>query len=61
MISFQWPDMLWCLLAVPALVGLYIWLLRRRRKTTVRFASLGLVKQALGKGPGWRRHVPPSE
>ena len=60
MISFQWPDMLWCLLAVPALVGLYIGLLRRRRKTTVRFASLGLVKQALGKGPGWRRHVPPA-
>jgi Ca-activated chloride channel homolog len=26
----------------------------------VRFASVALVKQALGKGPGWRRHVPPA-
>ena len=57
--TFAWPDLLWLLLALPALVLLYLWLLRRRRKNTVRFASLGLVKAALGKGPGWRRHVPP--
>ncbi len=59
MITFQWPDLLWSLLLVPALVALYLWLLRRRKKTTVTFASVALVKQALGKGPGWRRHVPP--
>ncbi|WP_088278641.1 VWA domain-containing protein [Ideonella sp. A 288] len=57
--TFQWPDLLWSLLLVPALVALYLWLLRRRKKTTVTFASVALVKQALGKGPGWRRHVPP--
>jgi Ca-activated chloride channel homolog len=56
--SFQWPEALWLLLLVPMLVALYLWLLRRRKKTTVRFASVALVKQALGKGPGWRRHVP---
>lgn len=54
-----WPDMLWSLLAIPLLLLLYLWLLRRRRKSTVRFASVALVKQAMGKGPGWRRHVPP--
>lgn len=58
--SFTWPDMLWLLAALPLLVLLYAWLLRRRKKNTVRFASLALVKQALGKGPGWRRHVPPA-
>jgi Ca-activated chloride channel family protein len=58
--SFQWLEMLWCLLAVPALVLLYLWLLRRRKKTTVRFASVALVKQAMGSGPGWKRHVPPA-
>ena len=58
--SFQWPEALWALLLAPALVGLYIWLLHRRKKTAVRFASVALVKQALGKGPGWRRHVPPA-
>lgn len=57
--SFQWQQLLWLLLVVPALVLLYLWLLHRRRKVAVRFASVALVKQALGKGPGWRRHVPP--
>ena len=58
--SFQWPEMLWCLLLVPLLILLYLWLLRRRRKSTVRFASVALVKQAMGSGPTWRRHVPPA-
>jgi Ca-activated chloride channel family protein len=57
--SFLWPSMLWLLLALPAVVLLYVWLLKRRRKSTVRLASLGVAKAALGKGPGWRRHVPP--
>ena len=57
--SFLWPNLLWSLLALPALVLLYLWLLRRRRRSTVRLASLGVAKAALGKGPGWRRHVPP--
>ena len=58
--SFVWPDLLWLLLAVPALVLMYVWLLHRRKKNTVRYASLALVKQAAGRGPGWRRHVPPA-
>jgi len=58
--SFVWPDLLWLLLALPVLVLLYLWLLYRRKKNTVRFASLALVKQAAGKGPGWSRHVPPA-
>jgi Ca-activated chloride channel homolog len=51
---------LWSLALVPALVLLYLWLLHRRKKSPVRLASVALVKQALGKGPGWRRHVPPA-
>ena len=58
--NFIWPDLLWLLLAVPLLVLLYFWLLRRRKKVTLRFASVAMVKQAMGKGPGWRRHVPPA-
>ena len=58
--TFVWPDFLWLLLLVPALVALYLWLLLRRKKNTLRYASLSLVKQAQGKGPGWRRHVPPA-
>ncbi|HEY2976622.1 MAG TPA: VWA domain-containing protein [Burkholderiaceae bacterium] len=59
--KFLWPEALWAAaLLAPLLVLLYLWLLHRRKKSTVRFASVALVKQALGKGPGWRRHVPPA-
>jgi len=57
--SFQWPTLLWLLLLLPLLVGVYLWLLKRRRRTTVRLASVSVAKLAVGKGPGWRRHVPP--
>ena len=30
--SFVWPEALWLLLAVPALVGLYVLLLRRKSR-----------------------------
>ncbi|MGL6111994.1 MAG: VWA domain-containing protein [Rubrivivax sp.] len=57
--SFIWPTLLWSLALLPLLVLLYLWLLRRRRRSTVRLASVAVAKAALGKGPGWRRHVPP--
>jgi Ca-activated chloride channel family protein len=57
--NFIWPTLLWTLLLLPALVALYWWLLQRRRRSAVRLASLAVAKEALGKGPGWRRHVPP--
>ncbi|MBS0303792.1 MAG: VWA domain-containing protein [Proteobacteria bacterium] len=57
--SFLWPSLLLLLLLLPLLVLLYFWLLLRRRRSTVRLASLAVARAALGKGPGWRRHVPP--
>ncbi len=58
--KFLWPEFLALLVLVPLLTGLYIWLLRRRKRLAVRYANLSLVKEALGRGPGWRRHVPPA-
>ena len=58
--TFIWPDMLWGLLLVPLLVAGYVWLLKRRKKTALRFASLSLVKEAMGKTNAWRRHLPPA-
>ena len=58
--SFLWPTSLFLLIAVPVLLGLYIWSQRRRRKYALRYASLSLVKEALGRGPGIRRHIPPA-
>ncbi len=59
-ISFVWPELLWGLLLAPVLVGLYLWLLRRRRSAAMRYASLALVKEAMGAASAWRRHVPPA-
>jgi Ca-activated chloride channel homolog len=58
-IGFLWPTFLWLLVLVPLAVGLYLLLLRRRKKSALRYANLALVKQAVGV-TGWRRHVPPA-
>ncbi len=58
--TFLWPTMLWGLALLPLLVLLYVWLLKRRKQTALRYASLSLVKEAMGKGRAWRRHVPPA-
>ena len=57
--KFLWPEMLFLLVAVPALVAAYVIVLRRRKKIALRYASLSIVKEALGAGSGYRRHVPP--
>ncbi|MGH2583945.1 MAG: VWA domain-containing protein [Dehalococcoidia bacterium] len=56
--TFIWPQALLALLLVPVLVGVYIWIQRRRSRYAVRFASVAMVRQAIGKGPGIRRHIP---
>jgi Ca-activated chloride channel family protein len=56
--QFLWPSMLWLLLLIPALVAAYILAQRRRQRYALRYASLSLVKEALGRGPGVRRHIP---
>ncbi len=56
--TLLWPQMLWLLLAVPALVGAYVLLLRRKKKGALRYASLSLVTGALGPGQRLRRHLP---
>ena len=56
--NFIWARMLWLLALVPVLVGLYVMAQRRRQKYALRYASLSLVKEALGRGPGIRRHIP---
>ena len=57
--NFLWPQFLWLLLALPLLVAVYVWLLRRKKKLALRYASLSIVREAMGKGPGVRRHIPP--
>jgi Ca-activated chloride channel family protein len=47
------------LLAAPLLVAFYFWLLQRRKKDAIRYASLSLMKAALGPAHRLRRHLPP--
>jgi len=57
--TFLWSDVLWLLLGVPALIALYVLLLRRRKRVAVRYTNLDLVREAMGPWQRFRRHVPP--
>src|SRR4051812_1960561 len=57
--TFLWLDMLWLLGIIPLLVLGYILLMRRKKKMALRYANLAMVKQAMGAGATFRRHVPP--
>jgi Ca-activated chloride channel family protein len=58
-LNFLWPELLWLLLVLPLLLLVYIWILRRKSRAAVRYASLGMVKEAMGVGAKIRRHIPP--
>ena len=57
--TFLWPEMLWLILIVPALVAGYFYILRRKQESAVKYASLTMVKQAIGPRQRFRRHIPP--
>ncbi len=57
--TFLWPEMLWLLVLVPLIAGLYVLLLRRKHRLAVRYASLSMVREAMSGGNRFRRHVPP--
>lgn len=57
--TFLWPELLWLLLLVPVIVGVYLLILRRKQKLAVRYASLSMVREAQSVGNRFRRHVPP--
>jgi Ca-activated chloride channel homolog len=44
---------------MPLLVAIDVWLLHRKKKVMLRYASLSIVKEAMGTGQSIRRHIPP--
>lgn len=56
--SFAWPLALLSLIVPLALLFAYIVGLRRRKKTTVSYGSLDLIKDAAPGKALWRRHIP---
>jgi Ca-activated chloride channel homolog len=53
-----WPASLLLLGLIPLLIAAYVWVLRRRRRYTVRYSSLDLVRAALPRYSRLRRHLP---
>ena len=58
--TFLSPEFLWLLLALPAIAAIYLLVLKRKKRSALRYANLELVKEAMGKGSWWRRHLPPA-
>ena len=58
--TFLWPEMLWLLVLVPLVVAAYLLVLRRRKKSSVRYAGLAMFREAMGPAQRVRRHVPPA-
>ena len=58
--TFLSPMMLWALLLVPALLGGWLFLQRRRMRYAIRFTNVNLLSNLVAESPRWRRHVPPA-
>lgn len=56
--NFLWSGLLVFLLVLPIAIVIYVWSLRRRRPSAVRYSSLELVRAAMPRSARVRRHVP---
>jgi Ca-activated chloride channel family protein len=56
--SLLWPGFLYLFLLIPLAIGVYLWILRRRRRFAVRYSSLSLVREAAAKQSWLRKHLP---
>ena len=56
--SFGAPALLWSLLAIPALMALYLAAQRHRMRYAVSFTNLQVLERVGGSARPWRRHVP---
>lgn len=56
--NLLWPGFLLLLGIIPIIIGVYIWMMRRRRRYAIRYSSLSLVRAALPQQSPWRRHLP---
>ena len=56
--SFAWAFALPLLFVPLALLGVYLWTLRRRRKQAVTYSSVALLRSVIPSRSRWRRHLP---
>lgn len=54
---FYNPERLWWLLLVPAIVAAYIWALRRKTRSGMRYTNTSVLSRVMPKQSQWRRHL----
>lgn len=55
--EFLSPERLWVLLVFPALIILYLVLLRLKKRVSLRFTNTGVLERVVGGQRRWTRHV----
>ena len=53
-----WPGFLLLLGLVPFSIAAYLWVMRRRRRSAIRYSSLSLIREVLPRQSWIRRHLP---
>jgi Ca-activated chloride channel homolog len=56
-LTFLNPERLWVLLIVPVMIAGYIFLVRMKKKTGMRFTNTAILGQVVPKQSQWRRHL----
>ena len=51
------PERLWWLLLVPFLVAAYVWIIRRKKRTGMRYTNTAVLGAVIPKQSQWRRHL----
>ncbi|MFT3877766.1 MAG: VWA domain-containing protein [Propioniciclava sp.] len=54
---FLQPERLWTLLVVPLLIAAYIWAMRRKNRSGMRFTNTAVLGRVVRKQSPWRRHL----
>ncbi|SMO68688.1 VWA domain-containing protein [Propioniciclava tarda] len=51
------PERLWWWIVVPVMVALYIWIMRRKRRTAMRYTNTAVLGAVIPRQSQWRRHL----
>ena len=56
--NMLWPASLFLLILIPLIVAGYAWQWNRRKRFTIRYSSLSLVREAIPRQSWMRKHLP---
>ena len=56
--NFLWSSLLYLLFLIPLIVAVYVLILKRRKRFTIRYSSLSLLREAVSHQSWLRRHLP---